>query len=51
MTGNESSNPNPQNNLSKTATGALGTRHNVIASNTLIQAATKNNRMFRATVS
>uniref|UniRef100_M8C784 Uncharacterized protein n=1 Tax=Aegilops tauschii TaxID=37682 RepID=M8C784_AEGTA len=29
-------------------TGTLGTRHNVIAPNTLIQAATMNSRMFRA---
>jgi hypothetical protein len=51
MTGKENCSPNMQNTLSKTAAGALGTRHNVISSNALIQAATKNNRMFRAMVS
>uniref|UniRef100_M8B050 Uncharacterized protein n=1 Tax=Aegilops tauschii TaxID=37682 RepID=M8B050_AEGTA len=47
-TGKENSNPNLQNTLLQTAstTGTLGTRHNVIAPNTLIQAATI--RMFRA---
>uniref|UniRef100_A0A8R7UPP0 Uncharacterized protein n=1 Tax=Triticum urartu TaxID=4572 RepID=A0A8R7UPP0_TRIUA len=40
--GKENSNPNLQNTLLQTAstTGTLGTRHNVIAPNTLIQAAT-----------
>ncbi|EMS57084.1 hypothetical protein TRIUR3_32716 [Triticum urartu] len=47
-TNKEISNPNLQNTLLQTAstTGTLGTRHNVIAPNMLIQAA--NIRMFRA---
>jgi len=51
-TGKENSNPNLQN-IVKTAstTGALGTRQNMISPNVLIQAATKNNRMFREMVS
>ncbi|XP_048557217.1 epidermal growth factor receptor substrate 15-like [Triticum urartu] len=50
-TNEEISNPNLQNTLLQTAstTGTLGTRHNVIAPNMLIQAA--NIRMFRAMVS
>jgi len=52
-TGKENSNPNPQNTILKTVstTGAVGTRHTIISPNTLIQAATKNNRHFRAMVS
>jgi hypothetical protein len=49
-TGKENSNLNLQNTLSKTATVVLGTRHNAISSNALIQAA-KNNRMYRERVS
>ena len=50
-TNKEISNPNLQKTLLQTAstTGTLGTRHNVIAPNMLIQAA--NIRMFRAMVS
>jgi hypothetical protein len=44
-TDKENSSPNLQNTLSKTGTGVLGTRHNAISSNVLIQAA-KNNRMY-----
>jgi alkylated DNA repair dioxygenase AlkB len=49
--GKENSNPNLQNTLQKTAAGAQGARHNVISSNTLIHASTKNSRMFKAMVS
>uniref|UniRef100_A0ACD5WWV8 Uncharacterized protein n=1 Tax=Avena sativa TaxID=4498 RepID=A0ACD5WWV8_AVESA len=49
-TGKENSNPSLQNTLLKTAspTGAVGTRHHIISQKALIQAATKNNRQFRA---
>jgi hypothetical protein len=49
--GKENSNPNLQNILPKTAAGALGVRQNVISSNALIHASTKNSRMFKAMVS